>query len=422
MGHVMKGCLTRPRDDIKSDGSRIEGTHKGWNGLSRAFASGLPIMVTLGHDYVHRRNIRILFNQPQPKPFIKTTFGSHHLSLVNSNAKLWNKLPGVFAEDERPTLRIVESGETFGLVQEIRLTKAAKKKAPTLKEEELDDEDSEDAELVLVEDNELTEWELLREDGAPPTPEPGFTEVDGSEPVQALASPQQQADEVHANTSPRSTASSDLYETTGASASSPAVDAVAAVSNEDLAVDDLEMEFEGLFSGFQAGSEGDASVGDEEIRVQEKEREDGRGRKENPRLHRNRLRWSQSVKVDPSTPQPPQPQSPPRLSQSQQVFLSGTGINPLSLSISIDKEFRLFMEMRIEEHWRSDMTPAKLQEATMLYNRRLREKLGNAAVAKQQRAFKEKLISIERILLAKKASGDMTSELKPGLRRLYLPY
>ncbi|KAI0691353.1 hypothetical protein C8T65DRAFT_587252, partial [Cerioporus squamosus] len=37
--HIQKGCLARPRDDIRSDGSRIEGMHKGFNHLQRAFVT-----------------------------------------------------------------------------------------------------------------------------------------------------------------------------------------------------------------------------------------------------------------------------------------------------------------------------------------------------------------------------------------------
>ncbi|KAJ7150806.1 hypothetical protein C8R46DRAFT_1229740 [Mycena filopes] len=41
--HLQKGCLSRLRQDIASDGSRIEGSHKGWNSIQRASASGLEL-------------------------------------------------------------------------------------------------------------------------------------------------------------------------------------------------------------------------------------------------------------------------------------------------------------------------------------------------------------------------------------------
>ncbi|KAJ7659690.1 hypothetical protein DFH06DRAFT_935341, partial [Mycena polygramma] len=55
MQHVRKGCLARPREDISSDGSRIEGSHKEWNSIQRSFASGLEMQTALGHDFVLHR-------------------------------------------------------------------------------------------------------------------------------------------------------------------------------------------------------------------------------------------------------------------------------------------------------------------------------------------------------------------------------
>ena len=31
LAHVKKGCLARSRDDVRTDGSRIEGSHAAWN-------------------------------------------------------------------------------------------------------------------------------------------------------------------------------------------------------------------------------------------------------------------------------------------------------------------------------------------------------------------------------------------------------
>jgi hypothetical protein len=124
MNHVRKGCLTRTRQDIRTDGSRIEGSHKGWNSLQRAQPSGIVVYVQLGHDHILRRNICIATsgNKTSPfKSFEASTFGSHHIRLVNCASKLWNKLrlgqsndsPGLLA---LPELKLVASGETFGLV------------------------------------------------------------------------------------------------------------------------------------------------------------------------------------------------------------------------------------------------------------------------------------------------------------------
>lgn len=93
--HVRKGCLARIRQDIRSDGSRIEGSHKGWNSLQRSFTSGLELQEALSHDFVLRRNSQTaLANSSDSQSsgfstsFVQTTFGSHHVRLASDNAVL----------------------------------------------------------------------------------------------------------------------------------------------------------------------------------------------------------------------------------------------------------------------------------------------------------------------------------------------
>ncbi|KAJ7676042.1 hypothetical protein DFH06DRAFT_1466749 [Mycena polygramma] len=127
--HLQKGCLSRSNQDIASDGSRIESSHKGWNGLQRASASGLELQNALCHDFVHRRNLRIAFSKKPEAPgshaFVRSTFGSHHTRLVNRTALLLNGILEFEAAKKsrvpdtsalRPLLRNIASGETFGLV------------------------------------------------------------------------------------------------------------------------------------------------------------------------------------------------------------------------------------------------------------------------------------------------------------------
>ncbi|KAG2045396.1 hypothetical protein BDR06DRAFT_852815, partial [Suillus hirtellus] len=90
--HVRKGCLEHNTKDIRADGSRIEGSHKGWNSLRRAQPSGVTMLNALGHDFVLRRNVRVAFSRSDVTPFIKFTRGSHHLQLCNYIAKLHNTL------------------------------------------------------------------------------------------------------------------------------------------------------------------------------------------------------------------------------------------------------------------------------------------------------------------------------------------
>ncbi|KAI0742908.1 hypothetical protein C8Q80DRAFT_1053238, partial [Daedaleopsis nitida] len=147
LGHVQKGCLARPRDDVRSDGSRIEGAHKGWNGLQRSHASGLETLTYLCHDFVNRRNIRIESTSTHPPPFIASTHGSHHLRLVNACAKQWNALitsmqvkgrtlpAGI---QSRPEMPMIHSGETFGLMK-MSVETAAHYALASIKQEPEDD-------------------------------------------------------------------------------------------------------------------------------------------------------------------------------------------------------------------------------------------------------------------------------------------
>ncbi|EGN95827.1 hypothetical protein SERLA73DRAFT_155103 [Serpula lacrymans var. lacrymans S7.3] len=76
--HIKKGCLVRPRQDIHSDGSRIEGSHKGWNSLMRSHASGIEVFSALGHNFVTHHNIHVELKSQNLDPFISSTYGTHH--------------------------------------------------------------------------------------------------------------------------------------------------------------------------------------------------------------------------------------------------------------------------------------------------------------------------------------------------------
>ncbi|KAI0368260.1 hypothetical protein BV20DRAFT_1037239 [Pilatotrama ljubarskyi] len=113
--HVKKGCLTRPRSDIPSDGSHIEGSHR-----------GLEMMTTLSHDHIFCRNHRIDMESDDPSPFTLSTFGSHHIRLVDHVAREWNTLQAQADSKHAhlltgakilPTFQSVNSGETFGIVR-----------------------------------------------------------------------------------------------------------------------------------------------------------------------------------------------------------------------------------------------------------------------------------------------------------------
>ncbi|KAG1783479.1 hypothetical protein EV702DRAFT_1208420, partial [Suillus placidus] len=120
--HVHKGCLERPRQDIRTDGSRVEGSHKGWNSLQRVHTSGIVTFTGLCHDFVLRRNICVAFSRATKSDFLSSTHGSHHVHLVDGIAKLFNHLR---LEEKTISacclplaeLQDVPSNEHFGLVE-----------------------------------------------------------------------------------------------------------------------------------------------------------------------------------------------------------------------------------------------------------------------------------------------------------------
>jgi hypothetical protein len=116
MGHIDKGCLAGHQDDICSDSSHIESSHKGWNNIQRAQASGLMMFVAMSFDFVHHCNVWITWEKLQQKGFISSTFRSHHIGLFNHVAVLWNtqttSVPLKLSE-----FTTVNSNELFGLVR-----------------------------------------------------------------------------------------------------------------------------------------------------------------------------------------------------------------------------------------------------------------------------------------------------------------
>ncbi|KAG2337214.1 hypothetical protein BDR05DRAFT_895632, partial [Suillus weaverae] len=113
-----KGCLECSVQDIQSDGSHVEGTHKGWNSLQCAQPSGIVMLSALSHDFVLHQNIRVTSSRCQMMPFVKFTHSSHHIQLSNHITKLYN---GLCQKDTwllplLLELLDVDSGETFGLV------------------------------------------------------------------------------------------------------------------------------------------------------------------------------------------------------------------------------------------------------------------------------------------------------------------
>lgn len=74
------------------------------------------------------------------------------------------------------------------------------------------------------------------------------------------------------------------------------------------------------------------------------------------------------------TPLPaPSSVGPHKLSRSEQLFASCTGIDPRALKIGQGEEFFIFMDLRAEERWASfNMTSRRWVAATRAYNERLK--------------------------------------------------
>ncbi|KAI0681977.1 hypothetical protein BC835DRAFT_1300938 [Cytidiella melzeri] len=126
LAHVKKGCLQRVRADIATDGSRIEGSHKGWNSIQRAYTSGLESWLALASNFVLRRNIRTAYKLQSTAAlsFVATTHGCHNLQLCNAIDHLFNALIQREASRNvkityipRVVQTLVDTGENFGLVR-----------------------------------------------------------------------------------------------------------------------------------------------------------------------------------------------------------------------------------------------------------------------------------------------------------------
>ncbi|KAJ7037697.1 hypothetical protein C8F04DRAFT_1328715 [Mycena alexandri] len=392
MQHVAKGCLARPRDDIASDGSRIEGSHKGWKGLQRAVASGLELQTALGHDFVLRRNLSVAFNGKikSVDPFALSTFGSHHVGLVDHTAALWNDItatrPGLAP---LPRLKDVKSGEKFGLVPSAHTDTFGGlytiKPDPENEDDiiqELDPEEQQD----LIDELHLDPALFLQ-----PMDRLGPAEAATVQPGPKLTT--------------KSTMFVDLTRTNvgsstpGSSTNAKRKDHPAATSN--------------------IPTEGSHPSNKKKIRTTAPTAPF-------PIFLASGSSSSASDINTPSTPEPtmaltalnaplreptPQP-AEAKLTRSQRLFAESTGIDPRALKIDSGAEFFLFMEMRKELQWRSfEMTPKRWAEATVVYNTRLQATphAGRVIINKNPRALLDKLGQIEPRIIQRIADKDYKS-------------
>ncbi|KAL6300464.1 hypothetical protein BKA93DRAFT_819424 [Sparassis latifolia] len=373
--HVRKGCLTRPRQDVRADGSHIEGSHKGWNSLQRSHASGIVVLHTLCHDFVLWQNIRVTYRNDQQTTgdFLQITFGSHHVRLVDTVAKFWNAL--LTGDDigalpaglhKAPELEVVSSGETFGLVN----AKSAMDYHNLL---EIKEEPDELIDLSLQ--DELTAESILRELDINPAllQEPA---AHGKRPTSALSIPS-------ASGAPRelpTTSSKSALHCSSAGAGPSRPKAISSSMSDFFAVRTPR-----ATSSMLSGKRSLPTGASEAV-----------------------LKTQSALALTLALPV----LNISGLTASQRIFSISTGIHILSLTILTDNEFYLFMNLRSEFQWVSyNMTPRKWVVAANDYNVRL-EALngvkGKNTIRKTPRTLMEKLGDIEPKILTCLSSGKFT--------------
>ncbi|KAJ7182935.1 hypothetical protein C8R43DRAFT_968527 [Mycena crocata] len=433
--HVRKGCLARPREDIASDGSRIEGSHKGWNGIQRSFASGLLLQSSLCHDFVLRRNLRVAIarlsktgaiGQSDVDEFVASTYGSHHIRLVNATATLSNKLmnrgpSGSAAKGKSvagyPILRQVESGEVFGVVSSKHADSFGG--LLTIKAEDTDGELL--IETSIVDDDILaTATTVLEELDLNIDPALLFSPLSVVQKTATIMTP--------ASNSP--TTSTNITQ-------APIIPATGS-STAFATVTDLPQVVDG---GKRKEPPAAATPARDEIIPSQK-----------------RLKLTRSELVEESsaslTSKPPHPfflpriasqtvaapaivntigtatsaalvaplslpaeisaessSTGPKLTRSQRLFAAGTGTDPRSLSIARGAEFFLFMNLRESFQWKScNLTSTKWVGAAETYNQRLRETQSLPYIPKSPRALVDTLGQVERMIFNRIATQDFKSK------------
>ncbi|TFK92373.1 hypothetical protein K466DRAFT_480747, partial [Polyporus arcularius HHB13444] len=428
LAHVKKGCLSRPRDDVRSDGSRIEGVHKGFNSLQRSFASGLVMMTLLLHDYILRRNIRNeLARSSGATPFVSSTHGSHHVRLVNAFATLWNRLITA-AQCARtlpsdihrlPEFVSVNSGESFGLVK-ITPAVAAQQSFVTIKEEpeeayDLSVHNLLDANHILDQlgvDPALLLLPLPEQPGVdgrsndtPPTP------AKSERPVKSVpVLVQTQRDDAD-STIPHVPTSSHVA--AGAADVSPLIIAhlvegpppkkktrlhVAGTPSQPSSSRYASVSAHTATSSTQGGAAGSSAT----AAASQLHNFFGPRRAE---VHAN-------SSLRPCVPMPTISGTTP----SQRLFSIATGIKTQQLSFSgaDKKEFFLFMDLRERHRWASfSMSPFDWVSAASVYNQELQAlnaREGRAFVKKTPRALMEQLAKMEAKILGRLATGNFTSK------------
>ncbi|TFY52964.1 hypothetical protein EVG20_g10326 [Dentipellis fragilis] len=444
--HVKLRCLACSRQDVRSDGSRIESTHEHWNSIQRSYACGVALLDGIGNDKCLPRDLQIAgtFSDADADPFIALTHGSHHVKLAQQISATWNmlltkeKTPRVGdALEPRAELRVIKSNETFGLVcSEYATTFGG---LLEMKSEDFNDDDI----ITSITNRELESDRIMQAMNIKPE----------------LASIPQR--DVHSTHNPRGglvppapfahvEAQSVVIDLTDEAADAARGSTIDLMSDGDGGTShELEVnagtrlakrkhaETAVLLPPTEEGpackrqaigaapwtpAAGDADNGPSELP------EAGL----TPAPHEMHLpRSAQAINTF-FPPQPkcaaaatrgtsssipaalttpvPAPVPLKGLSRSEALFALTTGIHPHALRISSNDEFFLFMDMRDEHQWASFSMNSQLWvAATEEYNMRLLAK-DPKAIPKNPRALFEKLGQVEPIILKRVATGNYASK------------
>ncbi|KAI1797610.1 hypothetical protein LXA43DRAFT_1126227, partial [Ganoderma leucocontextum] len=406
--HIRKGCLARPREDVATDGSRIEGTHKGWNSLQRTHPSGVKVLTDLAADHVLRHNIRVDYANANPYPFTLSTFGSHHIHLVNACAKLWNALLDPANRDQKrppadllpaPVLQPADSQESFGLVK-ANSDVTVYHSFVTLKEEpeatliNLTSEDPEEAERIVRSlglDPSLLNRPLEQDHRVP------ASASGQSEQGHAPTSSSRSAISFVAAADPQETVDLDTagpLETLSSQPSRPSTIPVRSAHRVLSSTSSSQPSFEQAANTASAASTSTPPgpvAGPSSSTAS---------------LVRRLPSFFSQCRLD-GTPDPsatPICLPVPIISgttRSQVIISLITGLDPRSLAFpkSDSEEFYLFMDLRARYNWVTyNMSALGWVEAASIYNRALEEKKGTCAIRKTPRALMEKLEEVEKVI------------------------
>ncbi|KAK6969492.1 hypothetical protein R3P38DRAFT_3500892 [Favolaschia claudopus] len=422
LSHVHRGCLARPRDDIASDGSRIEGSHKGWNSLQRSVASGLKLQTSLGHDFVLRRNIRVALDgkTKYDDPFVKSTFGSHHIGLVDHNASLWNALltPGGVLS-QRPRLVDVPSEEKFGIVPSAHadtfdglfLIK------PEPEDEDVDSMGLEDVyseqpgemythhRAILIEelnlDPKLFDQPLDVGLSLPQPKQIRESEAENLEavtPISSVSIAQPRNSDIAMMDIGLSVSAGPIRSTGQKRKQSDQDDLAVQIPTIDTASDTkpqtkkprIDKPVYPIFAAHPGPAASQMPLSS------------------TPNISSGSNSTSYCVPTTIATPSvqlsveelnkplPLPDGTASKLTPSQLLFQTGTGINPRTLQIAYGAEFYAFMDLRLQRQWKTfEMTPKRWAADTELYNDKLRLLTGGSTSYKHPRALVDKLAEIE---------------------------